>query len=169
MLKKFSCFIPLILILSLNALATETGDTAPDVSLPDHQVGGAVVQQSILTRNKPGQFVFLDFFSTTCSACVGEMSTFSKLAKEISGTTTVRQIGLDRQENLLLGWLQDYSNDITFSVAFDSKRTATRAYGIEYTPTHILVDANNRVIMKLVDSLSDDTVAQIKQLVGVTE
>ena len=169
MLKKFSCFMPLILILSLNAFATETGDTAPDVSLADHQVGGAVVQQSILTRNKPGQYLLLDFFSTTCSACISEMSTFSKLAKEIAGTTTVRQVGLDRQENLLVGWLQDYSTEISYSVASDSNRLATHAYGIEYTPTHILVDPSGKVIMKLVDSLSDDTVAQIKQLVGVTE
>ena len=155
-------------MLSFNAFAIQKGDTAPDVILNDHQVGGAIVQRSILTRNKPGQYLLLDFFSTTCSACVDEMSTFSKLAKDISGNTTVRQIALDRQESLVQGWLQEYGSQITYPVASDSNRTATRAYGIEYTPSHLLLDPSNKVIMMLVGEISSDTVDQIKQLVGAS-
>lgn len=155
----------LFALAATQASAFEVGDHAACVVLPDVQTDGTTVSQCIRTKEPGKSYVLLEFFSATCSDCAANLPLLSKLASEISPTTTTRLVGIDRSEADLRAYVDGHRDLIHFPVALDFERDAKKTYGVTATPTIFILDSNNQVIYKLVDVFNDEQLALVKSLV----
>jgi peroxiredoxin len=163
-MKKLGWFA-LALFLAAPAFALEVGDSAPCVELNDVQPNGTVINQCIRTHQANQSFTMLEFFATTCSDCAENLPNVSALEKQISGTTTVRLVGIDRSADVINAYITAHRDLIQFPVALDIDRDATKTYGVTATPTVFVLDAKNKVIYKHIGVFSDQDDADIQALV----
>src|ERR1700756_4846227 len=117
-------FAVLGLLAAAPSFALEVGQAAPCVDLQDVQPDGSIINHCIRTRDATQTFALLEFFSTTCSDCIENLPKASALQKEISATTVVRLIGIDRDPAAIKSYINDNRNLIQFPVALDSDRDA---------------------------------------------
>jgi peroxiredoxin len=151
------------------SFALEVGDKVPVIDLKDVQTDGSVIEQNISTPNAAGQYVILDFFQTTCGYCIDNLPTLALLTKELAEVATLRQIGLDRNEQKVHEYIKRYKEHIVFPVSLDSQRVATRAFGIQGTPSMFIVGPDGTIVYTHLGSLGDEDVAAIRKVVGATD
>ncbi len=154
-----------LMLSSQSALAIEVGETAPNVNLDQVQPDNSPLNGSILERLHAGQrFTMIEFFSITCNPCIESIPVLKTLNTDITSTTQMRSIALDRNEAAARAFVSERRSDLTYSVAFDSSRSATAAYGVRYTPTSFIIDSNNKVIYKHVGTFDPSDIDEIKTL-----
>lgn len=154
-----------LLVMSAQAFALEVGQAAPCVVLDDVQADNSVINQCIRTREAGQPYVLIEFFSVTCEDCATNLPKLSGLNASISATTQVRLVSIDRDATAIHSYVDGNRNLINFPVALDVDRSATRAYGIDVTPTVYILDSNNTVVFKHEGIFSDQDIAQIQALV----
>ncbi len=105
--------------------------------------------QTLTTSALRGKVVFVNFWATTCTTCVGEMpkviATYNKFAAR--GFDTVA-VAMDYDNP---AWVRDYTQrkGLPFTVALDSKGEAARAFGnIRLTPTSFLIDKKGHIVQQ---------------------
>ena len=136
--------------------------TAPEVSVT--RLDGQALNTSALR----GKVVFVNFWATTCTTCVGEMpkviATYKKYAPQGFETLAV---AMDYDNP---AWVRDYTHrtGLPFTVALDSKGDAARAFGnIRLTPTSFLVDKKGRIVQQYLGEPDWNTLhARIEQLLA---
>lgn len=156
----------LLSFVSFQAYALGVGEQAPCVELVNVAPDGTESSHCIREAKDQNQFKILEFFSATCHLCIENLPVLSDLANQVTSTTTTRLVGIDRDEQLIRGFIRNYSNLIHFEVALDTDRDAKRAYDITSTPTMFILDAKDQVIYKHVGLLSSKNVSEIILLVG---
>ena len=153
------------LVLATPAFSLEVGDTAPCVSVKDVQTNGTELVHCVQTPERDDQYVVLDFFSITCSVCIENLPTVAQLAHEISPVATTRLVAVDRNESQVRAFLKSQGGHIVTPVALDTTRAATKAYGIQATPTTFVIDPSHKIIFKHEGGLSAAELQTIKNLV----
>jgi peroxiredoxin len=162
----FALLCSAVSLSSVSASAVEVGDHAPCVELRDLQPSGETLEQCIRTRPEEKKYLLIEFFTTSCGDCARNLPKLSKLADEISATTTTRLVGIDRDENALRFYIEQHHDLIHFPVAFDTARSAKTAYGVRAVPTMFLLDGDNNVIYRFDDVLTEQQSAVIQSLVS---
>ncbi|MES3037463.1 MAG: TlpA family protein disulfide reductase [Bdellovibrionota bacterium] len=158
------------LLLSVAASALEVGDVAPCADLQHLNVVSAQTTYSACAadQGKEGQPVLIEFFQTTCHYCQLNLPVLKALADETANGLTVRQVGIDRNPELLVKYVADNAGQLPGSVAVDSLRVLTKLYKVTGTPEMYVIGKDNKIIYKHVGSLDQDAVLEIKKLVQPT-
>lgn len=155
----------LAMLLAFPALALEVGDTGPCVVLEDIQPSGTSKNQCIRTPKKKGDFVILEFFHPTCEDCLTNLPILDRLALDVERTATVRLIGVERQKQDLLDFIDGHDSEINVPVSLDLKSAAANTYGVVAVPTLFILNSKHKIIYKHLGALGDEAVAAIKKAV----
>lgn len=139
-----------IVFLSLWSFALEVGDAVPtDLKINHLFLDGTEAQQDILSMTQSGRkFTVLEFFQTTCSACIENRPAFIKLSKQFSNVATFKLVGLDRKEKALRDFYSTIRNEFDFPYVLDHQRIATKAFGVVATPTSFIVNEVGQIVFK---------------------
>ncbi len=161
-LKRFTVVAALTIAANFG-IAAEVGDTAQCVVL-DQVKNGQTTEHCIRDPDVAGQAIVIEFFSITCSACIANIPNIKTLAAELGNSATVRYVSIDRNESAVRDFIQRH--DIKLEVAFDTERTARRAYDIVATPTLFVLNPNNEIIYKHIGTIDSNDINEIKSVVS---
>ncbi|MBN1189233.1 MAG: TlpA family protein disulfide reductase [Dehalococcoidales bacterium] len=114
---------------------TPSAPSAPDFQLKDLE------GQSVSLDSLRGRTVFINFWTTTCPPCINEMPHIQELYQDWSGREDVSILTINMGESA--GTVRDFikTSGYTFPVLLDSRLSVSSKYGVQYTPTSLVVDA----------------------------
>ena len=154
-----------LVLCGLNAMALEAGDlTQSGISLNHLMTDGTEKTQDLLILEKGQKFTVLEFFQTTCGACIENLPKFIALSNEFAKTATFKLVGLDRKEKALRDYYQTIKSEFSFPYVLDNLRTATKAYGVSATPTSFIVDANGKILFKHEGTFEASDMQKIREI-----
>lgn len=152
----------LITFLSPLAHSLEIGDPAPCVTI-DHVQKGVESFHCVKDQDIDDRPVIVEFFSTTCSACVANLPNIKRVGKELEGKATVRMVAIDKKIDLVKQFIAKY--EIELEVGLDFQQRAAKAFDVAYTPTLYLMDNRNKLIYQHVGTLKEADIQEIYALV----
>lgn len=127
-----------LLVLAVSLFAVNVGDTAPAFS------GKTITGEKVTSETAtPKMYVF---WATWCHACKEEIPSVQKLYDEFNpqGLDVVAvNVGVNDSEKRASKFAAKYK--MNYPILFDTGSTITRKYGVQGTPTIIIVDANGVV------------------------
>ncbi len=147
------------------AQALEVGDKVPCVHLVNIYPDTTEQQECIASPLVEGQKVVLEFFQTTCGACLDNMPAFNSLSAQTEGKAFFRLVGLDRKEKALRQFATDHKADLKAPIALDMDRVASKAYGIQYTPTSYVVH-NDVIVFKHIGTWEKEQQVELQKLLA---
>jgi thiol-disulfide isomerase/thioredoxin len=155
----------LILLFTSPVMAIEVGDQAPNciytaTIYPDGTQGQACVENF-----EDNKFLLLEFMSIYCRYCVTNLPIFNQLADELKDVMSAKTVSIDRQKSEVLDFWGDHQTDIKVPFAMDYNRNTKKPYGIRYTPTMVLLNAQNVIIFKHSGLLDEAVLQEIRDLV----
>ncbi len=109
-------------------------------------------------------FLFVEFMSIYCGSCVRALPVVNKIGKIYSDIITTRFVTIDRSEEDLERFWNEYKTEIDHPLIFDRERVTRKPYRIKYTPTTILVDKSSTVIYKHVGEFEDGDIKVLEAL-----
>jgi thioredoxin-related protein len=156
-----------ISIASPAALALEVGDQAACVELDAVLPDGTHEEQCIHSMKSTQSYVLIDFSSTTCYWCDKNLPLVNQLATELDQKMNTREVLIDKNINAVLpAYLTKHKDLLTFAVALDPTRVATKAYGVTATPTMFLVGPDVKIVAKYIGLLSQENMDEIRKIVN---
>ncbi len=158
----------LLLITTTNAFGLEVGDFYKEDAQLIHLMGAQSEQISSLSdRLNNHEFLVLEFFLTTCSACRENRPIFMSLARDLSHKAVFKFVGIDNKESTLRSFYQSQLSEIIFfPYVLDNKRIAAKSFNIQSTPTSFILDRNNRIIYKHEGVFSKIDLEKINELIN---
>jgi peroxiredoxin len=129
--------------------ALPSGTQAPGFTLKD--LNGKAVSLS----DFGGKAVLINFWATTCPPCVEEMPNFQSLYSDWSnrGDRVLLTVDLGEDADTLRSFTS--SRHYTFPVLIDVAYQAAEKYGIQYTPTTVLIDKNGNIQFRVIGAFPD--------------
>jgi len=121
-----------------SALAAAPGDVAPEVKVPGPK--GEVV----LSKLK-GKVVYLDFWASWCGPCRQSFPWMNEMQTKY-GAKGLQVVGINLDSKTADA--EKFLTEVPakFTIGFDTKGEAPRAYGIKGMPTAVLIGADGKVI-----------------------
>ncbi len=154
-----------LVLCGLNSMALEAGDLAQSGIALNHLMTDSTEKIQDLTVVPKGQkFTMLEFFQTTCSACIENRPNFIKLSKELSNVATFKLVGIDRKETALRAFYQTIKSEFSFPYVLDNSRIATKSFAVSVTPTSFIIDENGKILYKHEGVFGADDIQQIKEI-----
>ena len=139
-----------------SAAAATRESSVQDITLP--KLGGGTIALSEYVGKKP---VVLDFFASWCPNCKRDMPKLSRMYEKYKDQVEVIGINLQERESTVQKFIT--SRDISFPIAMDPRSEASRAFGIQYTNTHFLIDIDGNLVRTIPGDISEsDILALIK-------
>jgi peroxiredoxin len=115
-----------------------------------------------------GKVVMVNFWATWCPPCRGEMPDIEKLYAKTKGLPfEILAISSQESSGTVSGFLK--SNKYTFPIYLDSSGSVSRKYGISAIPTTYIIDAEGKMVARMVGAYDYDSAAfesAIKALIG---
>ncbi|MCL5885563.1 MAG: TlpA family protein disulfide reductase [Actinobacteria bacterium] len=141
-----------------NILKQETsgiykGTTAPVFTLPSAASSG-----DISNRDLYGKTTLIDFFSTTCTACIEQTPTLVSFWH--SHRSTLNVLGIDEGNSASAVRSFAHKFEAGYLLALDPGAAVAIQYGIVALPTDILISPSGRVITLYVGAVSQGTLLQ---------
>lgn len=154
------------LFLGLQTMALEVGDLVPAGLQTNHLfANGTEAAQDILSvTHSEHKFTVLEFFQTTCSACIENRPTFVNLSKTYSSVATFKLVGLDRKETALRDFYNIIRIEFDFPYVLDHLRVATKAFGVVATPTSFIVNQQGQIVFKHEGTFEDGDLQAIREI-----
>ena len=112
---------------------------APDFTL--EKVGGG---QITLSSYKGKKAVVLDFWATWCPNCKRNIPTQQALYGKYQDKVEVIGINLQEDPSIVERFMGEYR--ISYPIVIDSSSRVSRAFGVQYTNYHVLIDINGDVV-----------------------
>jgi len=154
------------LLLSQNSFSLiKVGDQGLCTELTTIQQNNQEVTKNTCNSDNKSGLVLLEFVSATCTYCIGSLPKVAQFAREMQGQLTIRQIGIDRNPDLLREYWKEHQQYMIFDLALDNQRTMKNAYQITAVPTHVLIDKSNKVLFVNVGALGDTEYEQVRKIV----
>jgi len=154
----------ILVCFSLNAFAlSEVGETGSCAPLKTIQPDGTEVEKDACQSDSG--LVMLDFVSATCSYCIASLPHVAEFTKEMRGHLTIRQIGVDRNEQLLRQFWTKYREHMQSDLALDTSRVIKNAYKVTGVPSYIILDNNKKIIYSHEGTLDPADFDEIRDLV----
>lgn len=135
-------------------------NAAPDFTL--QKLGGGTITLSEFKGKKP---VVVDFWASWCPNCRRDMPKLNGFYEKYKDKVEVIAVNLQENESTVKDFIS--SRGITFPVALDPRGEASRAFGIQYTNTHFLIDLNGNLIRTIPGDIREaDIMSLIEQAVS---
>ena len=111
--------------------------------------------QTVQLSDFKGRYVLLKFWSTTCAPCVNEMPHIQEFYQDLDARDDLDllMVNLGESADLINNFMQSYN--YTFPVVLDTSYKVSVKYGIRYTPTTVLIDAEGRVKSNVVGAFKN--------------
>ena len=140
--KKQAIFLSfLLLVLTLRIEASESGDFAPNFSLPDLLKDN--VTHSLEERKK--SLVYVDFWASWCAPCRLSMPALEKLYREFSvDGFYVLAINVDAIREDAIDFLKDFP--VSYSVLADPEGKVSQLYSVMGMPSGYLINRKGKII-----------------------
>jgi peroxiredoxin len=124
----------------------ETGDTAPDFTLP------SLNQQPISLGNFRRGVVVLNFWATWCPPCVEETPSLKRFADQMRGSdVTVIGVSVDQDAQALERFVG--AAQLTFPIARDPDQAVASRYGTFKFPETYIIDSEGKIAKKLIGAV----------------
>lgn len=130
---------------------------APDFSLA--KLGGGTISLAEFRGKKP---VVVDFWASWCPNCRRDMPNLNSYYKKYKDQIEVIGVNLQESESTVQDFIT--SRDIAFPIALDPSGQTSRAFGIQYTNTHFLINKEGNLIRQIPGDISEsDIISLIEQ------
>jgi len=129
---------------------------APDFML--QKLGGGTVTLSEFKGKKP---VVVDFWASWCPNCRRDMPNLNSFYEKYKDKIEVIGVNLQENENTVKDFIA--SRGISFPIAFDPYGEASRAFGIQYTNTHFLIDTNGNLVRMIPGDIREPDILSLIQ------
>jgi thiol-disulfide isomerase/thioredoxin len=131
----------------------QVGKDAPAVKVPvvfNAEVlaqGTNAPPTSIGIDELKGHAVVLDFWATWCGPCKAEAPILDRVATRFKSSGLV-VIGISTDDDDQEGAAWAKAHHLSYPIAFDNGKEASRAYGVEALPTLIVISKTGKVIAR---------------------
>jgi cytochrome c-type biogenesis protein len=150
----------LIAFLSLCSVAAIAQSVAPDFVLPVVTSNG-LTGQTVTLSSFRGSVVLLEFMEPWCPHCQKVASVLSNLNQRYQPLNvvflTVSGPWNGASANDAAGFIREYGSSWTYS--FDSSGAVFNSYGVNGTPTFVIVGRDGSIVTKLVGEQTESTLA----------
>lgn len=163
-MKLFICLFTLMFAVGAFAYLP-VGAQGTCVDLKVIQQNGQELSKNACASENKNQFVLLEFVSATCSYCIRSLPTIAKFTNEMIGDLTIRQIGVDRNPELLREYWKNHQQHMVFDLALDNARVMKVAYQVTAVPTFFLLDSKKTIVFVNEGTLQPEHFEKIRQLV----
>lgn len=126
----------------------------PDFTL--QKLNGGTITLSEFKGKKP---VVVDFWASWCPNCRRDMPNLNRFYEKYKDNVEVIGVNLRESESTIGKFIT--SKGITFPIALDPRGDASRAFGIQYTNTHFLIDINGNLIRTIPGDIRESDVASL--------
>lgn len=143
------------------AVTGNSGETqlAPDINL--NLLNGGTVNLSDYRGKKP---VVLNFWASWCPNCRRNIPNLNQFYEKYKDRVEVIGVNLHEETDTVRKFIS--SLGISFPIALDPNSVASRAYGIQYTNTHFLIDKEGRLIRTVPGDIQESDVQYLIQRSG---
>lgn len=121
------------------AASAASSAPAPDFTL--EKVGGGTLSLSDYKGIKP---VILDFWATWCPNCRRDIPRQQRFYEKYKDQVEVIGINLQENPSTVARFISD--NGVTYQNVLDPRSQVSRAYNVQYTNYHILIDKDGNVV-----------------------
>jgi len=140
-----------------NSISGSSTNLAPDFTL--QKLGGGAITLSEFKGKKP---VVVDFWASWCPNCRRDMPNLNRFYEKYKHKVEVIGVNLQEKESTIQNFID--SRGINFPIALDPQGVASRAFGIQYTNTHFLIDINGNLVRTIPGDIKEaDIVSLIEQ------
>ncbi|OHA17587.1 MAG: hypothetical protein A2836_02645 [Candidatus Taylorbacteria bacterium RIFCSPHIGHO2_01_FULL_45_63] len=140
-----------------NSTSGSSTKLAPDFTL--QKLGGGAITLSEFKGKKP---VVVDFWASWCPNCRRDMPNLNRFYEKYKDKVEVIGVNLQEKESTIQNFID--SRGINFPIALDPRGEASRAFGIQYTNTHFLIDINGNLVRTIPGDIKEvDIVSLIEQ------
>lgn len=140
-----------------NQQADINGYAAPDFTLA--LLDGGTVKLSDYHGVKP---VVLDFWASWCPNCKRDLPHLNSFYEKYKDQVEVIGINLHENTNTVKKFVT--STNLTFPIALDPNSVAARAFGIQYTNSHILIDKDGKIVKIIPGDIRESDFQSLIQL-----
>lgn len=126
-------FLGGIFPLAVQAQNMVVGDKAPELKVKEWLYGAP----------KPGGVMFIEFFHSSSKPCLARLAPIGEMANKYKGKLNVVVISHESAANVdeVVG-----QGEHPYFVAIDEEGKTFAAYGVQYVPFGVLVDARGRIV-----------------------
>lgn len=165
-MSRFSIYSLLFTFLfATQSFALKVGDMAPAVNGLKHKVSsGETLETELLSLDQKGQYLLLEFFSITCSACSENLPLVAEIQSEFKDKVTFKLVAIDRDEQAILTYLQETPMAQVFTTVLDFKRLTKAPYELKYTPTTFVVSPEGKIVFKHIGVFEPESMEELRQL-----
>jgi glutathione peroxidase-family protein len=149
--------------IAIDVLGSDTGNISLHINTsgirPPPWTAAAVRGGTILSTNYTNQILLVDFWETTCSACVTELPELVRLYETYrSRGFTIIGLATDPDPELVENYLSAHA--VPYVMGFSSSSNSSAFGGVPGNPTKYLVDREGRIAARFVDGVDppSDTV-----------
>lgn len=129
-------------------------NAAPDFLL--QKLGGGTITLSEFRGKKP---VVVDFWASWCPNCRRDMPKMNAMYPKYKDKVEIIAVNLHENESTVRNFVT--SNNIDFPIALDPRNQASRAYGIQYTNTHFLIDTNGNLVRTIPGDIRESDIVSL--------
>lgn len=137
-----------------NVGSAANSQLAPDFSLA--KLGGGTITLSEFRGKKP---VVVDFWASWCQNCRRDMPNLNRYYEKYKDKVEVIGVNLQEPESKVKDFFA--SRGISFPIAFDPSGQASRAYGIQYTNTHFLINKKGNLVRQIPGDIGESDIISL--------
>lgn len=138
-------------------ISKSTLQQAPDFYLPIYDPSSSL-ERYISLSNFSGKPIFLEFFQPNCGHCINMIPTIEELSKRYGDKMVFLVISTPLKEQLK-NVVEKYG--LTQIILLDVNYEVFNKYGVEGTPTFIILDSSHNIVQKIVGGSSIDVLAKV--------
>lgn len=129
---------------------------APDFTLS--KLGGGTIKLSDYRGQKP---VVVDFWASWCPNCRRDMPNLNRFYEKYKDQVEVIGVNLQESQSVVEKFIS--SRNISFPIALDPSGQASRAFGIQYTNTHFLIDKEGNLVRTIPGDIREADIQSLIQ------
>lgn len=150
---------------SITSLQTSSIPKAPDFTLPVIDELG-IKNENVSLSDFRGEPVFLEFISPTCPHCARMTPIVKKLYDKYGNKVVFLSVMVsynEKSDELCSKFIKEHEVDWIHLV--DRNLKVFHAYGVEGTPTYVIIDSNHKIVRKIVGEQPENVLDQaLKQV-----
>jgi thiol-disulfide isomerase/thioredoxin len=133
---------------------TSQENPAPDFTL--QKLDGGTVTLSEFKGKKP---VVVDFWASGCPNCRRDMPNLNRFYEKYKDKVEIIGVNLQENENTVKDFIA--SRGISLPIALDPYSEVSRAFGIQYSNTHFLVDINGNLVRTIPGDIRESDIISL--------